>query len=239
AFTEATLPGNEKGLYVGVVIRPKIGWQMAAYADFYQSPFLKYRVSGPSRGWDYLVQLTHTPNRQSEIYLRYRIENKPINEADAGTVLHFPPDKPKQNLRLHFSSRVSSLLTVKARVEMVWINRQKASGEEGFLSFLELSSGALGKWRGNVRLQYFETDSYDSRIYAYESDVLYSYTIPAFFEKGFRYYLNISFESTKRLQFWVRLAQTVFPDRNSIGSGLDEIQGNRRTEVRLQLKFLL
>ena len=35
----------------------------------------------------------------------------------------------------------------------------------------------------SVRYTFFNTESYNSRIYAYESDVLYKYSIPSFYEK--------------------------------------------------------
>ena len=89
-----------------------------------------------------------------------------------------------------------------------------------------------------MRLQYFETDGYNSRIYAYESDVLYSYSIPAFFDKGFRYYLNLNYDLTKKLSCWVRFAQTIYRNRNTVGSGLDEIQGNRKSEMRFQVRWI-
>lgn len=237
AFTENTLPGNEQGLYTGLAIRPTIGWQLAAYADFYRFPFIKYRVSAPTRGSDYLFQATYTPSRQSEIYLRYRTETKPINLSGTSVVLQYPVDQRKQNLRLHMASRISPLFTLKARAEMVLLERQTTEKEEGFLGFLELSSELVGRCRGNLRLQYFETNSYDSRIYTYESDVMYYFSIPAFFEKGFRYYLNLSYEPSKHLQFWIKWAQTAHRDKASIGSGLDEINGDCRSEIRLQAQI--
>ncbi len=33
----------------------------------------------------------------------------------------------------------------------------------------------------------FDTDSYDERIYAYESDVLYGYSVPSYYGKGIRF----------------------------------------------------
>lgn len=97
----------------------------------------------------------------------------------------------------------------------------------------------LKPFSGILRLQYFETDGYNSRLYAYENDVLYSYSIPAFFDKGFRYYLNLNYDLTRKLTLWVRWAQTIFRDKKSIGSGLDEIEGNSRSELRLQVRLFL
>ena len=90
----------------------------------------------------------------------------------------------------------------------------------------------------NIRLQYFDTDDYNSRIYAYENDVLYSFSIPLFYNKGYRYYANVNYDISKKISVWVRYAQSIYINRNPIGSGLDEIQGNRKTDVRLQVRYL-
>jgi len=90
-----------------------------------------------------------------------------------------------------------------------------------------------------LRLQYFEADDYNSRIYAYENDVMYSYSIPVFYDKGIRYYINFNYDWSKKLSFWVRWAQSVYQDRSTVGSGLDEIRGNRRSELKIQARLVL
>lgn len=88
-----------------------------------------------------------------------------------------------------------------------------------------------------MRLMYFETGGYDSRMYAYENDVLYSFSIPVFYDKGYRYYININYDVSKKISLWLRLAQTIYKDKATVGTGLDEINGNRRTEVKWQLQY--
>ena len=88
-----------------------------------------------------------------------------------------------------------------------------------------------------MRLMYFETTGYDSRLYAYENDVLYSFSIPVFYDKGYRYYLNLNYDFSKKISFWFRVAQTIYKDKISVGSGLDEIKGNKKTEVKLQVQY--
>lgn len=237
AFTENTLPSNEQGTYAGLVLRPVAGWQVAAYADFYRFPFLKYRTSAPTRGWDYLVQATYKPDKQTEIYLRYRTENKPLNESGTPAVIAYPENKIKQNLRLNLITQVNAKLILNGRTEMVWFNKKEADAQEGFLFFLEADGAVYKKLKGNLRLQYFETGGYDSRIYAYESDVPYSFSVPAFYNEGFRYYLNLSYPVTKKLSAWLRLSQTVYYSQTTVGTGLDEIKGNRKTELKLEIEY--
>jgi len=86
-------------------------------------------------------------------------------------------------------------------------------------------------------MQYFETGGYDSRLYAYENDVLYSFSIPVFYDKGYRYYFNLSYDTTKNISIWLRWSQTIYPGKSLIGSGLDEINGHTKTGVEVQALY--
>ena len=133
------------------------------------------------------------------------------------------------------SYKLSTAFTFRTRVELLWYDKKGAAPEQGFLTYADIIYKPLRKpYSGNIRLQYFETDSYNSRMYAYENDVLYSFSIPVFYDKGYRYYLNMNYDITRRLSVWIRLAQTVYPDKNVTGSGLDEIAGNKKTEIKVQ-----
>ena len=56
-----------------------------------------------------------------------------------------------------------------------------ADAENGFLIYTDVLYKPMFKaFSGNIRLQYFETDGYNSPLYAFESDVLYGYSIPVF-----------------------------------------------------------
>ena len=216
AFNENTSPTNEKGIYTGIVIRSVANWQLSAYADFFQFPWLRYRVNAPGRGYDYLVQLNYQPDKQFAMYIRYKNKNKQADGSGNG-VIDYPQDEVKQNLRVNVSDQLTPSFFVQSRIEVLWYNHQTQNAEQGFLIYME-GNYRRKKLSSNVRLQYFETDSYNSRIYTYESDVLYSFSIPAFYDKGFRYYLNLNYSITKKLECWLRWGQTIYADKNSIGS---------------------
>ena len=239
AFTENTYPTNETGFYLGVTIRPVVGWQLDAYGDIYKFPWLKYQVDAPSHGKDFLVQLTYTPNKQVEIYSRFRNETKQANQPDNTTVTDYLVSIPKQSWRTQISYKINRAFSLRNRVEVLWYNKNGEKKESGFLTFMDfIYKPLLTKYAGVLRLQYFETDSYNSRIYAYENDVLYSYSIPAFSDKGFRYYLSLNYDISKKLSIWLRWAQTIYQGKNKVGSGLDEIGGNIKSEVKVQGRWL-
>lgn len=239
AFTENTLPGNEKGLYAGVSIKPFTGITLNAYTDLFSFPWLKYRTDAPGYGKDFLVQMTYEPDKRIEIYTRYRNESKQINESQNGFITNYIIAKPRQNWRLHFSYSLNSFFSFRSRIDMLWYDREGVSKEEGFLLFTEGIFKPVLSFSANLRLQYFETGGFNSRIYAYEQDVLYSYSVPAFFGKGLRYYFNLNYDLNKNFSFWLRWAQTIYQNKNSIGSGLDVINGNKRSEIKLQIFYRL
>jgi hypothetical protein len=238
AFTESAMPNNEKGLFSGITIRPTNAWRIDAYADFYKFPWLKYRVNAPTTGSDYVIQLDYKPNKIFEIYTRYKFESKSINYNPKDVTLSPVIPQPKQYWRTQFSYKVNTEFTFRSRVETVWFDKKGAATENGFLLYADvIYKPMLKPFSANIRLQYFETDGYNSRLYAYENDVLYSFSIPVFYDKGYRYYLNVNYVVNKRLSLWGRIAQYVYPNKTLIGSGLDEIQGKHRTELKLQVLY--
>lgn len=240
AFTESAYPSNEKGVYAGISIRPGNAWRIDAYADVYAFPWLRYRVDAPSYGKDYLLHLNYKPGKQLEIYARYRFEAKAINANLVQLATSPVIQKNKKSLRTQVNYRINTAISIRNRTEMVWYDTKGTAAEKGFLIYFDLLYKPLfSPFSGSIRLQYFETEGYNSRIYAYENDILYSFSIPVFYDKGHRYYININYDLNKRLSFWLRWAQTVYPGKSLIGSGLEAIKGNKKSEIKLQvmLKF--
>lgn len=240
AFTENVSPVNETGFYAGISIRPLPAIRLDGYADLFRFPWLKSRVDAPGKGTDFLVQLTYTPDKQVELYARYRNETKQVNQAGNSTVTNFLVSLPRQNFRLHINYKISHSLVLRNRAELVWYDKKGANEENGFLVYADvLYKPVFARYSAIVRLQYFETDGYNARVYAYENDVLYSYSIPAFFDKGVRYYCTAGYDFSAKISFWLRWSQSVYRDKTAIGSGPDEITGSRKTEVKLQARIIL
>lgn len=239
AFTENTMPTNEQGLYMGVSIRPKPSYRIEAYGDFYRFPWLKYGVEAPSTGRDYSVQLTWQPHKNLEIYARYHNDQKADSEPSADSVFDIPVYTTRHNCRLHLNYELSKALEIRGRTEVVIFEPGGRYQEKGLSAYAEGVYRKDSKFSCNLRLQYFATGGYNSRIYAYESDVLYHYYIPAFYNQGLRYYVRINYDISKRFSFWFRWAQTIYKGMDIIGSGLDQIEGSQRSEVKLQGRLSL
>ncbi len=238
AFTESTTPNNEKGLYTGISIKPWRFLKLDAYADVFQFDWLRFRVDRPSKGREYLVQLTWKPNRNIEVYTRYRTEKKALNYTMPTEPANITADIPRQNFRVHMSYKVSQAVTLRARAESVWWDKGGPEEEQGFMVYTDFFYKPLmNPLALNFRLQFYETDGFNSRLYAYENDVLYSFSIPPLSGKAFRWYTNVNYDITRKVTVWFRLARSFFPEQITVGSGNDLIQKNHRTDYRFQIRY--
>jgi hypothetical protein len=238
AFTKNSTPTNESGFYSGISINPVDYLRIDAYADFYHFPWLKYRTDAPTSGNDYMVQLTYKPNKLVEVSTRYRTENKAINFNPDELTLNPVIGKIKQTLRTQFIYKLDKTFTIRSRTELLWFDKRGEDPQNGFLLYGDILYKPLLKpFSANMRLMYFETDDYNSRLYTFENDVLYGYSIPVFFGKGFRLYANFNLDITRKISVWGRIAQTVYADIDEIGSGLDKIKGNKKTELKIQVIY--
>jgi hypothetical protein len=91
----------------------------------------------------------------------------------------------------------------------------------------------------NLRLQAFDAVNYNNRVYAYEQDILYAFSIPMFYGIGTRYYINLKYQLSKHLALWMKIAQTCYSDgREYIGSGNETVKGNRDTDIKMMMKYV-
>ena len=238
AFTENILPNGESGIYAGISVRLSPAWKLDAYADMYQFTWLKFNTDAPANGYEYLVQLSYIPTRRIELFTRFRYEGKPHNEP--GLVSNAVVQSSRQNWRTHLSYQLDRQLLIRSRIEILWYDKRKTDQQAGLLLLTDINYKPMLKpYTILIRFQYFETDSYLSRLYAYENDVLYSYSLPAIFDSGYRYYLVFSIELGKKLSLWAKWSQTIKAGVTSIGSGDDQIAGNRRSEIKFQCLYSL
>ena len=89
----------------------------------------------------------------------------------------------------------------------------------------------------SARFVLMDTDGFDARYYSYENNLLYTFSIPPYYHRGSRYYLNVRYRGIRNLTLEARLERTFWSDQTSIGGGLEEINGQTRTALSAQVKY--
>lgn len=238
AFAEGSSTANEKGVFAGVVLKPIRSFSITAYLDNISFPWLKYRIDAPSKALDYLLQVNWKPSKKLEMYVRYRQENKTINNSSDEAMFNIPDVTLKQNYRFNAAYKVSKTVTLKNRVEFTRYIIGTETQQTGYLIYQDIAFKKMkSPFSFSARFALFDSDTYDSRIYSYESDVLYSYSIPAFYYKGSRFYITTRYSINRNIDVWLRFAQTYYNNKTVISSGLYEIDGNTKSDLKIQVRF--
>jgi len=242
AFTESTLPTNETGCYTAVSFRPSQPLRFDAYGDWFSFAWVKYRVDAPVAGSQYFFQVWFKPSRNVEMYSRVRFRNKPLNTAEEKRI-DYPDLHSSINWRTHVDFTVSRQLTLRSRMEYCTFSPVASPlRETGYLFFTDvMCKPDAKKYSGNVRLMYFETDSYNTRIYAYESDLLYASSTLPFFHSGVRCYVNgrtrIRFSRQAKLDLHLsaKAGYTIYGDRSSLSNDQDAPEKKSNMDLKIQL----
>ncbi|MCP9754123.1 helix-hairpin-helix domain-containing protein [Lacihabitans sp. CCS-44] len=236
SFAEGSRTINEKGIYNGLKYIIKKGLEVSAFYDSYSFPWLKYRVDAPSSGHDYQVRILYKPTKIFSQYIAFHKETKERNASDSKAVTHELLQTNRNNLVLGTEYSHHTWLRLQTKLQYNGFKIENTSKSDGYAVIQDIET-KFKKCQIKGRIAYFSTDSYDSRIYAYENDVLYAVSFPAYYGKGWRYYLIGKMPIGRNLDAWIRIAQTNVSDRTAIGSGTSEIDGNRKTDLKVQLKY--
>lgn len=240
AISENTLPQNEKSLYLGMEAKLFKSLTFSVYLDQYKFDYLKSSASAPSIGRDIFTQLNYTPTKKIDMYFRFRHRTKFVNTSEDNFYDYLTPFV-QYNYRYNLSTQITPDIKFKSRVEYTHVDKATEPDEDGVAFVQDLIYKKL-KFPFTFTLRYavFDTKSFDSRVYVYENDVLYSYSVPALYNKGQRVYFIVNWDVTRNFEIWVRVASTIYDNQTqqSVGS-LNQIDSNHKTELKLQarLKF--
>ncbi|OJV18992.1 MAG: hypothetical protein BGO21_01830 [Dyadobacter sp. 50-39] len=236
SISEATRPINERGAYAGIRWSPARKWQCSAYFDYFRFPWLKYQVNKPSSGFDYFLHLLWKPSRRLNAYLLYHEKHKQANDPSAENGDPALIRSVKRTTMLNIDLEIPLKCAFRTRLQYGGLKNAHSKGSNGFTVVQDVTCH-LSRLEISGRMAFFKTDDYDSRQYVYEKDMLYAFSIPAYYNTGTRHYLMLRYAITKQLKIWLRWSQTRYSDLEKISSGLNEINGNKRSEAKFQVMY--
>ncbi len=229
---------NENGIYAQVDCRLIPFVEIVSYLDYYYFPWLKYRVNRPSEGLDFGIEATWSPSRNFQCALRYRMKRGEEN-LPTGSVVGIVP------LQTTCKRQIKAQLTysfhdIRLKTTLNG-NRYNQGGEEPSWGF-SLSQDvrfAREEYPLSAACQWslFDADSYDNRLYVSGPDLAGTMPFSSVYGRGGRLSLLLCWNISKSLKWDIVLKHTVYEDRETIGTGLETIEGNRSTYVGTALRI--
>ncbi|HKK58674.1 MAG TPA: hypothetical protein VJ937_04305 [Salinivirga sp.] len=237
ALGEGSSVQNEEGFYFGLEWLPFKYTKVNLYADLFRFPWLRYGEKAPTDGSEYLINIDYAPQREIDIQTRLKYEKKSTTVSDHqyADLVYGELYKWRIQAKMDFTKEWSG----QARLAFSHF-KQDTANYDGWLLFYEhFYDPPESKLSASFRINIFDVEDYTARIYTYERDVLYSFSVPSFQETGVRYYLNAKWDITEYISLYARIEQTTYLHKDEISSGNELIEGSERTAIhtKLRIKF--
>ena len=225
AVSEGGHVQNESAVYLGLNWQPSPKWHLQAYTDYAYFPWARYQVSQSSHAWDNLFSGSYDGKRWS-VTTRYRLHLRQKDNVENTALVN----QVEHRGRLAFSWRADHFSwTTQTDVVVT------SQSQWGYM----LSQAVDRQWRAlklYLHAGYFHTNSYDGRLYVYERGPLYSFAFPAYYGEGLRFALMAQ-GKVGPLTLCAKVGTTHYLDRQTIGTGLQQIDSSTMTDVDLQVRW--
>jgi len=203
SFTESSLPSNENGFFFCINASPSSKLQLYLFADIFRFPWLRYTINRPSIGMENLFQLIYRPSKLDEFLILARSEQKDQNlsSTTAPGPIKEVATMQKRVWRLQWQKKLSDKSRFTIRVESTFLfsllNGDPPTSK-GFLSFIDWKyTWSRSGISSHLRCQIFDTDSYESAVYAFTPQIGGNYQLSQYNGRGSNYMLIIENELFK------------------------------------------
>jgi hypothetical protein len=228
---------NERGLYTGIQANLSSRLTLTAYADLIRYPWLRYRVDALSVATDYLAQLNYKPDKKNEIYLRYRRRENVLNSSNTDISITYPVPTLQENWRINGSYQVHPNIQLRSRAE--WsVFTQEGEKSNGFVIYQDVNYKRIGsKASFTLRYAIMDCPDWNARIYAYENDVLYAFSILPYTGRGSRVYGMVKWDVARGVDLWVRYGTFLYNQNRVITDQSADPTELMKSDVHIQLRL--
>lgn len=207
AFSEKSRLNDENGFYLGMEVRRLARWRFAGYIDAFRD------------GYDAMLQTDFLCNATYDMNWRIRARRQTNKDTYA--------------FRYRFTYRLPCWI-FRTQADANIVKKDKYNYGISLLQDIEYHLPTLPivlQWR----MQFFDAREWDNRVYAYENDVLYAYSIPNVYGLGGRFWLNARYKINDTFSLYLRISETIYQQAWAI----EHDKKNTRTDIHALLRVKL
>lgn len=224
---------NEQGWLFNLQYQPARKLTIAAFADFYRYPWLRYRIDAPATGSEQRLLLHWQADKHKSLSWQTRFEEFERNGSATDWSATQTFRRFRHNLQYH--EQVSENWDYSWQWGFNILYPPNAQPAHAYALLLRLRY-EHEKWRFATQFSFFDVPDYDNRFFFTEPDVLYGAGMAQLSGSGQRFVLLVQYKQ-RRFDLWLRYARMQQTDRDQLGSGLEQLPGNLRHQIRLQLQW--
>jgi len=248
AFGERNGVGqNETGYYVGFRGKVFPTTRLSFYFDQFKLSYPTSTNPMPVQGWDSVGLLEQKLARKLSLQLKIRVKNK----EQAFTVAdEYGREEDKLvcqrriNARLQMNCTMIRRLILRSRIEKVWVQWDDLGGRinswpssQGVMMYQDIRFDFTQKGSISYRSTFFDTETYDARLYQYEAGMPGMMTSRMLSGRGIHWYVLARYQIMPWLNANIKYSCSNYDDRDTIGSGWEEIAGDADHRMDFQLDW--
>lgn len=233
AYSTGSNTRNEEGWLLSSCISIAANWEYVTSIDFHKSDWFKNTAHSPSNGYDFDSQLNYQPNNNTLFFIEYRNRKKMKNTSRNDVYQRFLIEEKYNMFRIHAAYLITNNITLKNRVEYHFNNNEDGD-YNSYLLYQDILYNPIDK-QYSLAFRYELFNAEKGSVYAYENDVLYSFAVGGLSGKGIRAYLVGKIKLFNQIQITGKIGVTIYDNKTEIGSGLETIYNNWRSDCKLQL----
>ncbi len=206
--------------------------------ELFRYPSPRYQTTVPSRGHRLDLSLQDPGNKV--LQWKARVVNKTwqLTPADGTARL-----RPLNNYR---TTRLDGKVIYNYEDLFKWQSRlvisfysQTQEEIPGYAAVQQLRLCSSRSLQVTAQFVLFSISDWENRIYLYEPGFYYSFNFPGFYGKGQKTTILLTLRPFRQLTFSTKISVIKYESRDVIGSGFDQINGNKKWEAGLQLRLNL
>lgn len=229
AFAEKGESGtNEEGYYLGLRAKVLPNLTLSSSYDIFRFPELdRDSYPLPSSGHDARLYVTWKQGRSLtwDAMYQHKEKEETLIQTESGEIYRYVMTVPKttNRVQLTLTGKLSQRLDLRSASAYKSCQSSFAAGsetDEGWLLFQQVNY-RIAPITVKSRFAFFNTDSYDAALYAYEDDLPLVYTLNAYYGCGKAFFILLDYEAAQDFNLTAKYEVTWYSDRDVYGSGND------------------
>jgi hypothetical protein len=212
---------NEKGVLYNFTFEAARHLFISGGAEIVYFPWLKYRCDFPSMAKRSELRVRYSLREDINLDFSYIFRTSMVNNSEHPGVAEVSEVKTSL-VKSQFRYNPGKKLMLTTRLDF---KKSYTSGSKGILMAQDItwsfSQIPLTLW---FRYCIFKTGDWDSRLYIYENDLLYSFSVPALSGEGNRSYLMVKYRVGSRTDIRFKYGLTTLTGQNGYFENRDEIK---------------
>ena len=225
AFRESSTNKNEIGLYIGHQYQLNKYRRLSSYIDLFRFPSeTSSRWVSNKLGFELLSRYQWDRRKLGQYFLQVKWTQK-VREDAKFNLYQASLDWNKKYRFLEWHGRI------------MWAHIRAGNQIESGYLYLHDFDFHRQRFQIQVRNAWIWSASYDTRLYAYEPSLRFSFLLPAYYDPSIRNVLLLEYKVSKQMSLGLKIARTDFFQKDEIGSGLDAIPKSHKSDVGIQFIY--